>query len=365
MGWYGGYAPYVSVAERRLQAEKEAAKLAKKGRILAPVQPTGRAIATTVWGKAWCDHLEQHGDYANRLPRGRTYARNGSVIDLQVRAGEVTALVSGSSIYSVRVAIQPLPPAPWQVLASDCAGRIESLVELLQGRLDKGVLLRLCHPRDGLFPQPRQMTFACSCPDGASMCKHVAATLYGVGHRLDTAPELLFVLRQVDQRDLVRQATAGPVLHATAAPTLDADDLAAVFGLELEADRGPLPAIAALRPVPVPHLPAVPARPPRVPGRKPVRPAGKAAGPQRNPVPVKAKRVRTPPAPVETAQGYALRVLREFPEQECTVAELYDWQVQPDHGRAQLQAALVALLAKGQVERCGTPGAVVAWAIAR
>ena len=120
--------PYVPAAERRRQAARQIAKLKKKGETAAPVVLTGRAIARTFWGKAWCDNLERYSDYSNRLPRGRTYVRNGSVIDLRIASGEVTALVSGSSIYTVRAQVKPVPKARWNAILSDCAGAIDSLV---------------------------------------------------------------------------------------------------------------------------------------------------------------------------------------------------------------------------------------------
>ena len=191
---YGAWAPYVPVAERRRNALLEIARLKKAGKPVAPVVVEGRNIATTFWGKAWCDNLESYQDYANRLPRGRTYVRNGSVIDLRIGPREVTAKVSGSEIYSARISIEALPAGTWKSICADCAGRIASLVELLQGRLSKAVMDRVCRQGDGLFPKPAGIRFSCSCPNSASLCKHVAAALYGTGARLDAEPELLFRL---------------------------------------------------------------------------------------------------------------------------------------------------------------------------
>src|SRR5450755_2983776 len=98
---YYDWKPYVPVAARREQAAREAATLTRKGRQMSPVAIDGRKIAKTFWGAAWCDNLERYSDYANRLPRGRTYVRNGSVIDLQITEGEVQAQVMGSSLYEV------------------------------------------------------------------------------------------------------------------------------------------------------------------------------------------------------------------------------------------------------------------------
>src|SRR5207253_3634977 len=172
---YWGWRPYVSVAQRRGQALREMAKLKKKGHPVSPVIVDGRTIAKTFWGKAWCENLERYSDFANRLPRGRTYARNGSVIDLQINPGEVQALVSGSSIYQVEVKITPVGKSRWKSIRRDCAGAIDSLVELLQGRLSEKVMERICREKTGLFPAPDEIKFSCSCPDWAFMCKHVAA----------------------------------------------------------------------------------------------------------------------------------------------------------------------------------------------
>jgi uncharacterized Zn finger protein len=229
------WAPYVSVAERRRKAAAELAKLAKKGQTVSPVVIPGRTIATTAWGKAWCANMESYSDYANRLPRGRTYVRNGSVVDLQITPGTVAARVSGSSMYRTTITVKPVPKVRWQQVCADCAGGIDSLVELLQGRFSKGVMDRLCRQGDGLFPVPKDIHFDCSCPDGAYMCKHVAAVLYGIGARFDSKPELLFTLRQVDPAELLSKAGGGVVTAPVAGErTLVEDDIGALFGLEMD-----------------------------------------------------------------------------------------------------------------------------------
>ena len=233
---YWGFRPYVPVAARRAQAAKEIEKLRKKGRAVSPVVVEGRKIARSFWGKAWCDNLERYSDFANRLPRGRTYVNNGSVIDLQIERGKVEALVSGSEIYKVKIDIAVAAPARWTAICADCAGSIGSLVELLQGKLSKHVMERVCREADGLFPAPREIKMSCSCPDWAGMCKHVAATLYGVGARLDSQPDLLFTLRGVNREDMV--STVGADLPLTATPAasdrvLADDDVAALFGLDM------------------------------------------------------------------------------------------------------------------------------------
>ena len=187
--------------------------------------------------RSMCDNLESYRDYDNRLPRGCTYVRNGSVVDLQIAPGRIAAMVSGSELYDVAITVQETAKARWRAIcAADCAGGIDSLVELLQGRFSKGVMERLCRQEGGLFPRPSDIRFTCSCPDHASMCKHVAAVLYGVGARLDRQPELLFRLRAVDETELVAGLDTALPLSKTgpaAGKVLDTDDMSALFGLDL------------------------------------------------------------------------------------------------------------------------------------
>ena len=241
-GGYGDWAPYVPVAERRRQAARKIAAMTKKGEKVSPIVIEGRTIAATFWGKAWCNNLESYMDFANRLPRGRTYVRNGSVVDLKITPGKVNALVSGSSIYTVEIAIKPLEAPRWQDVIKSCAGKIDSLVELLQGKLSKGVMETVTSKEQGLFPAPEQILLKCSCPDSATMCKHVAATLYGVGSRLDNQPELLFLLRQVDHMELITKAsvpTAIDKAKTQKGKMLETSDLGSMFGIELESGSTP------------------------------------------------------------------------------------------------------------------------------
>jgi uncharacterized Zn finger protein len=216
-------------------------KLRRTGHPVAPVTVTGRQIATTVWGRAWCDNMEGYRDYESRLPRGRTYVRNGSVVDLQIARGRITALVCGSELYNVAITIKETAKATWRRICTDCTGGIDSLIELLQGRVSKVVMERLCRQDGGLFPRPAEIRFSCSCPDHASMCKHVAAVLYGVGTRLDHDPELLFRLRAVDETDLVARIDASLPLSkngVSAGKALQEHDISALFGLDMaEASR--------------------------------------------------------------------------------------------------------------------------------
>jgi uncharacterized Zn finger protein len=228
--------PYVPVAKRRERTARLVARLALAGETLSPVTAARGSIAKTYWGKAWCQNLERYSDYSSRLPRGRTYLRNGSVIDLKIEAGAVIAQVMGSSLYRIQVKVSAVPAAHWQSLAHDCAQSIDSWVELLQGKLSTAVMERIARPGAGLFPSPQEITFSCSCPDAAAMCKHVAATLYGIGARLDAEPELLFRLRKVDSKELVARVGEGGLPNQqrpAASRILDSSNLASVFGLDL------------------------------------------------------------------------------------------------------------------------------------
>ena len=268
MSWGSfGWRPYVPVAKRRANAAREVAKLTKKtGQAALPVVLPSKKIATTFWGKAWCDNLEAYSDFENRLPRGRTYVRNGSVVDLQIGKGTVTALVSGSSLYKIQIKIKPLAPPLWQSIQAECAGKIESLIELLQGKLSAGVMQIVTRKEQGLFPTPKEIDLGCSCPDWADLCKHVAASLYGVGARLDQNPGLLFLLRGVDPADLVSKVSAAEAVRQTtgkpgAKPVMSDAEVADVFGIELASS--PEPTLSAAEPPAVTSdSPTKPASPP-------------------------------------------------------------------------------------------------------
>ncbi len=237
MGRYGRYnyfPAYIPVAQRRAEAMKEVKRMEKDGKKLAPVRIEGTKIAKSFWGKAWCDNVESYQDYENRLPRGRTYVRNGSVLDLQIERGKITALVNGSQIYKIKIEISELSQKQWAAFKKECAGQIGSLIELVQGKLSDNVLALITRRDGGLFPKPKEIKMDCSCPDWAGLCKHLAAVLYGVGARLDANPELFFLLRGVDHRELVAEDVAAISEGATAVETIDDASIASVFGIELD-----------------------------------------------------------------------------------------------------------------------------------
>ncbi len=240
------YPPYVSVAEKRRRAEKEAQKFTKKGGKLEPITIQGRTIAATFWGKSWCENLERYSDFENRLPRGRSYVRNGSVIDLKIEKGKIKALVSGTSLYKIEIGIKPLPKNKWEGIKSACSGQIGTLIDLLKGKFSTAIMEKICMKGEGMFPEPSEIKLDCSCPDWADMCKHVAAVLYGVGARLDEKPELIFLLRDVDHLDLISHAAAGGDLAGKASakePGIADKDIGDVFGIEIDS-AAPAPAEA-------------------------------------------------------------------------------------------------------------------------
>jgi len=224
--------PYVPVAKKRANALRKIEKLRKKGINIQPIEINGRTIAKSFWGKAWCDHLESFSDYENRLPRGRTYVRNGSVCHLEIKKGQINAMVSGSELYNISIDIKPLQNSLWKVIKQHCSGKIGSMLELLKGRLSDHVMSIVTDRTKGLMPLPGEIKLNCSCPDWADMCKHVAAVMYGVGSRLDNTPELLFTLRGVDAGELVSTNIVLPDT-ALAGKTIAADQISDIFGIDM------------------------------------------------------------------------------------------------------------------------------------
>ena len=244
---YFQYPPYVSVAEKRARAENKIRQLKKKNPDLSPVIIEGRTLAHTWWGKSWNTNLERYADYSNRIERGRSYVRHLAVLDLSIGRGKVDALVQGSRSkpYSVTINIKALPKSNWKTITSACAEQLDSLQDLLAGRFPERLAHLFMQKGSGLFPSPKEIQFSCSCPDWASMCKHVAAVLYGIGARLDQDPSLFFHLRQVNMDELITKAIAETTEHwiekaeeTTTTPTIAEADLGAVFGIDMEAMPG-------------------------------------------------------------------------------------------------------------------------------
>jgi len=244
---YWSYPRYVSVAEKRAKALKKLKQLKKKNPHINPIVIDGTAIARTWWGKAWNKNLESYADYSNRIGRGRSYVRHGAVLDLQIRSGKVDSLVQGSLSrpYSVTIRIKTMGKRTWQEIKTASEGKLDSLQKLLAGKFPKALGEIFTIQGKGLFPSPKEIDFNCSCPDWASMCKHVAATLYGIGARFDEDPELFFTLRQVKMKDLVSEAVEGKTqallkkARKKTARVIADSNLADVFGIDMESPVGP------------------------------------------------------------------------------------------------------------------------------
>jgi uncharacterized Zn finger protein len=244
---YWRYPRYVSVAEKRAKALKKLKQMKKKNPHITPIVIEGTAIARTWWGKAWNKNLESYADYSNRIGRGRSYVRHGAVLDLQVHSGKVDSLVQGSQSrpYSVTIRIKAMNKKTWAGIKSASEGKLDSLQELLAGKFPKALGEVFTIQGKGLFPSPKEIDFDCSCPDWASMCKHVAATLYGIGARLDQDSELFFKLRQVKMKDLVSEAVEGKTrellkkARKKTARVIADSDLADVFGIDMESPVAP------------------------------------------------------------------------------------------------------------------------------
>jgi uncharacterized Zn finger protein len=243
MGYYGNYfAPYVSVAEKRERALKTIEKLKKKNPDIEPIIIEGRAISKTWWGKSWTKNLESYSDYANRIGRGRSYVRNNAVIDLKIKPGLVTSLVQGSQNkpYSINIIIKPIINSVWAKIVKECEGKMDSLEELLKGKFPKAMSEFFTSKEGGLFPSPNEITLTCSCPDYATMCKHVAASLYAVGAKLDNDPSLFFHLRNINVEDLIseiainKSKTLVEKSKKKSSRVIENTDISGLFGIEME-----------------------------------------------------------------------------------------------------------------------------------
>lgn len=208
MSFYG-YFDTPSVAELRQMAKDSLAK----NKDYDPVIFEGNSrskICKSWWGDAWCRNLDRYADWDNRIDRGRSYLRNGTVIDLKMNGGEIYAKVQGSreTPYTVKITIDPINEKKSRKIEKQAAGKIQNIEALLTGTFPES--LKEDFFQEGmLFPSLKEIHFNCSCPDWASLCKHVAATLFGVGVRLDTDPKIFFQMRGINIEDFVEKAISG------------------------------------------------------------------------------------------------------------------------------------------------------------
>ena len=236
--WEEGFYSQPTTSELKRKSEASRVSAEKKGKRLEPVVIQGRKIAKSWWGRAWCDNLERYADYESRLGRGKRYVKTGAVIDLSITKGRIQAKVQGSrkTPYKVEIRISPLSEERCQEILQNCGKRVETLEKLLAGDFPEE-LKELFTQRDGLFPSSREISFSCSCPDWALMCKHVAAVLYGIGARLDENPSLFFELRGIEMGRFIDVAIANRVERMlknagrTSGRTIDEGDIRGLFGI--------------------------------------------------------------------------------------------------------------------------------------
>lgn len=197
-----------SAAELRRKAEQSKKRSADSKKALEPVLIDGRQIAKTWWGEAWCTNLENYADYRNRIGRGKRHVRADTVIDMKMKGGTIKARVQGSrrTPYRVEIEIDPMPEARYKAVLKSLDSRIENLEALVNGDFPMAMKSLFTDLKSGLFPNPREIHFTCSCPGWASMCKHVAAVLYGIGNRLDHDPLLFFAMRGIDVSDFIQRS---------------------------------------------------------------------------------------------------------------------------------------------------------------
>lgn len=245
--------------ERQDGVQRQIEKRRARGeRLEALAAPTGKKLCTTFWGQAWCRNLESYQVYEARLPRGRSYLRQGKVYDLEIEPMAIRAVVAGAELYETSVRIQKLPEESWQEIVEASAGEVASMLDLLAGKLGDGLMQLLTDPERGLFPKPKEIRFVCTCTDDADLCKHASAVLYGVGVMLDTQPELLFTLRGVDQVELLANASSTTITDLSAGEgDLAGTDLSALFGIELGDLEMPVEKVAQ---TPTPEPPPRPAK---------------------------------------------------------------------------------------------------------
>ncbi len=233
MPWWS----YTDAEESKRDLQRELARRRARGESFVQVEaPKGRQkLSTKFWGQAWQHHLESYADYATRLPRGRSYLRQGNVYNLAIDKGAITAEVAGQRLYDVSIQISPLEESRWAEIQHQCAGQIGSLLDLLGGKVGDGVLKVITDRDTGLFPGPKEIKIVCDCPDWADLCKHAAAVLYGIGLKFDAEPELFFKLRGVDYQELISQAADAVATVPTAgdATVIADDDIASMFGIEI------------------------------------------------------------------------------------------------------------------------------------
>lgn len=201
------YQNYISISDQKAMALKSKKRLEKNlNRSLEPIILASTKLATSWWGKMWNTNLERYAEYSNRIGRGKTYVKNELVIDLQIEESKVFAYVQGKrrDPYQIAIYIDPTKPGLIEQIKEKCQGKLDTVEELLEGKFSKEISSIFMIQGAGLFPEPKEIKFRCSCPDYTSCCKHVSAVLYGIGSKLDVNPLLFFTLRGINLDDFLK-----------------------------------------------------------------------------------------------------------------------------------------------------------------
>ena len=220
------FSPRLKAADLEKLAATRLAEYQAAGEELHPVVNKTRKLAKNFWGSAWMKQLALCESGGMCLAPGRTLLRHSCVLHVEIQPGCISALVSAEEVFEVELKLGPLDKERLERLAATCSGHVDSLLSLLQGKVDEAVLQQLCHPEDGLLPTPEDWRMHCTCPDWAEPCPHAAAAIYAAGCLIDEKPELLFTLRGIQPESLL----------SAPAPTneIDADKLSAMFGIDLD-----------------------------------------------------------------------------------------------------------------------------------
>ena len=220
------FSPRLKAADLEKQAATRLAEYQAAGEELHPVVNKTRKLARNFWGSAWMKQLALCESGGMCLAPGRTLLRHACVLHVDIQPGSISALVSAEEVFEVELKLESLDEERLDRLAATCSGHIDSLLSLMQGKVDEAVLQQLCHPENGLLPTPEDWHMHCTCPDWAEPCPHAAAAIYAAGCLIDEKPELLFTLRGIQPEALL--SAPAP------ANEIDADKLSAMFGIDLD-----------------------------------------------------------------------------------------------------------------------------------
>ncbi len=220
------FAPRLKAADLQKLAQQRLAELQAGGEELTPVVNTTRKLAGNFWGSAWMKHLAHCESGGMCLAPGRTLLRHGCVLDVRIAPCSIRALISAEELYEVNLQLAPLDSEQQEQLAASCGRHIDSLLSLLEGKVDAAVLRHLCHPETGLLPTPADWRMHCTCPDWAEPCPHAAAAIYAAGCLIDATPALLFTLRGIEPHTLLSAPQESI--------ELDTGKLSSIFGIDLD-----------------------------------------------------------------------------------------------------------------------------------